>query len=75
MEYKFLCIGDFNVERDDATASETRSEVSLSVSLVIHRVDGGMYERVCILEHTGGRQVTPMYELHMTDVLTSYTHV
>jgi hypothetical protein len=52
MLYKFLCIGDFNVERNDATIIKNQSDpgVSLAVSLVIHRVAGGVYKRVGILE-------------------------
>ncbi|CAN9238346.1 unnamed protein product [Alternaria alternata] len=51
-QYKFLCIGDFNIERNDATISEIRSspEASHAVSLVIHRVNENGYERVGILE-------------------------
>ncbi|KAH8626983.1 hypothetical protein IG631_19001 [Alternaria alternata] len=52
MLYEFLCIGDFNVERNDATTSETQNDpgASLAVSLVIHRTAEGVYMRVGILE-------------------------
>ncbi|CAN9204123.1 unnamed protein product [Alternaria alternata] len=51
-QYEFLCIGDFNIECNDATISETRSgpEASLAASLVIHKVNEDRYERVGILE-------------------------
>ena len=50
-QYEFLCIGDFNIECNDATISETRSgpEASLAASLVIHKVNEDRYERVGIL--------------------------
>ncbi|CAN9202239.1 unnamed protein product [Alternaria alternata] len=52
MLYEFTCIGDFNVERNDATISETQSDpgASLALSLVIHRAAEGVYTRVGILE-------------------------
>jgi hypothetical protein len=52
LDYRFLCIGDFNVERTDATVIESRSDpgMPLAVSLVVHRVDEGKYKRVGILE-------------------------
>jgi hypothetical protein len=52
MEYKFLCVGDFNIGRNDATVSDPYSGESLAVSLVLQQVDGGRYERVGILERT-----------------------
>ncbi|KAB2102133.1 hypothetical protein AG0111_0g9498 [Alternaria gaisen] len=50
--YNFLCIGDFNVERNDAIVIESRSasETSLATSLVVQEVDEGRYKRVGILE-------------------------
>jgi hypothetical protein len=52
LDYKFYCIGDFNVERTDANVIESRSDpgMPLAVSLVVHRVDEGRYKRVGILE-------------------------
>ncbi|KAF7674450.1 hypothetical protein GT037_007210 [Alternaria burnsii] len=52
MLYEFICIGDFDVERNDAAFSETQSNsgASLAVSLVIHRTAEGVYKRVGILE-------------------------
>jgi hypothetical protein len=75
MEYKFLCVGEFNVERDSASASETRGGGVSVVSLVIQQVDGGMYQRVGVLEHNRGMQVKPMYEMHVIHILTLHTHI
>lgn len=55
VKYNFLCIGDFDIKRDDAALSETRSGGSLAASLVFQLVDGGRYERVGVLERTRGR--------------------
>jgi hypothetical protein len=52
MNYEFLCIGDFNVERTDATLIESRSDpgMPLAVSLVVSRLGENKYKRVGILE-------------------------
>ncbi|OWY46862.1 HET-like protein [Alternaria alternata] len=52
VEYHFLCIGSFIVERTDAATSLVQSGESLAVSLVVQLVGKGKYERVGILERT-----------------------
>ena len=61
VEYDFLCIGDFCVQRDDAAISAIHRTGSLAVSLVFQDVGEGKYERVGILERTRGQEVKSDY--------------
>jgi hypothetical protein len=63
-QYSFLCLGDFNIERTDASVSELRGGEPLAVSLVVKYVHGDTYERVGILERTPRVYPRPMQISH-----------